>query len=109
MAETYKRLAQGRLPASNGTTKLYDVPSSTQAIIKSINISNNTSTAREVTLHHTDNDASSLVDADLILPGVSIFKLVVGQNMTVLFVWLQLQKFMGLHQQLMKFLLPSGA
>jgi len=65
MAETYKRLAQGRLPASNGTTKLYDVPSSTQAIIKSINISNNTSTAREVTLHHTDNDASSLVDADL--------------------------------------------
>jgi len=50
MAETYKRLGQGRLPASNGTTKLYDVPSSTQTIIKSINISNNTGTAREVTL-----------------------------------------------------------
>ena len=72
MAETYKRLAQGRLPASNGTTKLYDVPSSTQTIIKSINISNNTGTARDVTLHHTDNNASSLADTDIILPGVSV-------------------------------------
>ena len=73
MAEAYKKLAQGRLPASGGTTKLYDVPSSTQAIIKTINISNNTGTAREVTLHHTDNGGEdSLADTDLILPGVSI-------------------------------------
>ena len=72
MAEAYKKLAQGRLPVSGGTTKLYDVPSSTQAIIKTINISNNTGTAREVTLHHTNNGASSLADTDIILPGVSI-------------------------------------
>ena len=71
MAEAYKKLAQGRLPASGGTTKLYDVPSSTEAIVKSINISNNTGTAREVTLHHTANGAS-LADTNLILPGVSI-------------------------------------
>ena len=71
MAETYKRLAQGRLPVSGGTTKLYDVPSSTQAIIKTINISNNTATAREVTLHHTAN-SGSFADTNLILPGVSI-------------------------------------
>ena len=42
MGEVYKRLAQGRLDVSGGTTKLYDVPSSTEAIIKTINISNNT-------------------------------------------------------------------
>jgi hypothetical protein len=71
MGEVYKRLAQGRLPASGGTTKLYDVPSSTEAIIKSINVSNNTASAREVTLHHTSNSAS-LADTNLILPGVSI-------------------------------------
>jgi hypothetical protein len=71
MAEAFKKLAQGRLPASGGTLKLYDVPSSTEAIIKSINISNNTGTAREVTLYSPDNGATAS-DADLILPGVSI-------------------------------------
>ena len=71
MAETYKRLAQGRLDASGGTTKLYDVPAATQAVIKSINVTNNTGTAREVTLHHTDN-SGSLADTNIILPGVSI-------------------------------------
>ena len=40
MAEAFKKLAQGRLDASGGTTKLYDVPSSTEGIVKSINISN---------------------------------------------------------------------
>ena len=71
MAEAFKKLAQGRLPASGGTLKLYDVPSSTEAIIKSINISNNTGTAREVPLYSPDNGATAS-DADLILPGVSI-------------------------------------
>ena len=71
MGEVYKRLAQGRLDVSGGTTKLYDVPSSTEAIVKTINISNNTASAREVTLHHTSNGAS-IADANLILPGVSI-------------------------------------
>ena len=71
MGEVYKRLAQGRLDVSGGTTKLYDVPSSTEAIIKTINISNNTVTARVVTLHHTSNGAS-IADANLILPGVEI-------------------------------------
>jgi hypothetical protein len=71
MAEAFKKLAQGRLPASGGTLKLYDVPSSTEAIIKTINISNNTGTAREVTLYSPNNGATAS-DADLILPGVSI-------------------------------------
>ena len=71
MAEAFKKLAQGRLPVSGGTTKLYDVPSSTEAIIKSINISNNTASAREVSLFAVDNAGSSS-DANLILPGVSL-------------------------------------
>ena len=71
MAEVFKKLAQGYFPASGGTLKFYDVPSSTEAIIKSINISNNTGTAREVTLYSPDNGATAS-DADLILPGVSI-------------------------------------
>jgi len=71
MAETYKRLAQGRLPAAGGTTELFDVPAATQVIIKSINISNNTGTARAVTLHHVTN-GGSLADTNIILPGVSI-------------------------------------
>ena len=69
MAEVFKRLAQGQFAGS--TAKIYDVPSSTEAIIKSINISNNTGTAREVTLYSPDNGATAS-DADLILPGVSI-------------------------------------
>ena len=71
MAEVFKKLAQGRLPASGGTLKLYDVPSSTEAIIKSINLSNNTATDRIVTLYSPDNGATAS-DADLILPGVNI-------------------------------------
>ena len=47
------------------------MPSSTEAIVKTINISNNTATARVVTLHHTSNSAS-LADTNLILPGVEI-------------------------------------
>ena len=71
MAETYKRLAQGRLPAVGGTTELFDVPAATQVIIKSINISNNTNTAYDVTLHHVTN-GGSLANTNIILPGVSI-------------------------------------
>ena len=71
MAEAFKRLVQQYLPATGGTRKLYDVPPDTEAIIKAINISNNTATAREVTLYHTDNGATAS-NADLILPGVSI-------------------------------------
>ena len=71
MAEAFKKLAQGRLPGAGGPLKLYDVPSSTQAIIKTIHSSNNTGTAREVTLYSPNNGATAS-DADLILPGVSI-------------------------------------
>jgi hypothetical protein len=71
MAEAYKRLAQGYFPATGGTRKLYDVPSSTEAIIKTINISNNTATAREVTLYHTDN-GDTADNEQVILPGVSV-------------------------------------
>ena len=71
MAEAFKRLMQGYLPATGGTRKLYDVPSSTEAIIKAINISNNTATAREVTLYHTDN-GDTADNEQVILPGVSI-------------------------------------
>jgi hypothetical protein len=69
MAEAFKRLAQGRFDGS--TAKIYDVPSSTEAIIKSMNISNNTATDRIVTLHHVDNGGST-ADTNLILPGVNI-------------------------------------
>ena len=71
MAEAFKKLAQGRLPASDGTLKLYDVPGSTEGIIKSINLSNNTATDYIVTLYSPDNSATGS-DADLILPGVNI-------------------------------------
>jgi hypothetical protein len=69
MAEAFKRLAQGYFASSSA--KLYDVPSSTEGIIKAINISNNTSTAREVTLYHCDN-GDTPDNEQVILPGVSI-------------------------------------
>ena len=72
MAEAFKRLAQQRLPATGGTRKLYDVPADTETIIKAINLSNNTATAYEVTLYHTDNNESAADDEQIILPGVSI-------------------------------------
>ena len=72
MAEAFKRLAQQRLPATGGTRKLYDVPADTETIIKAINLSNNTGTAYEVTLYHTDNNESAADDEQIILPGVSI-------------------------------------
>jgi hypothetical protein len=71
MAEAFKKLAQGRLPVSGGTTKLYDVPSSTEGIIKTINISNNTASAREVHLFAVGNGGSP-ADDNLILPGISL-------------------------------------
>jgi len=58
-------------PCNSVVAAMQIVPSSTQAIIKTINISNNTATAREVTLHHTAN-SGSLANTNLILPGVSI-------------------------------------
>ena len=69
MAEAFKRLAQGYFASSSA--KLYDVPSSTEGIIKAINISNNTGTAREVTLYHCDN-GDTPDNEQVILPGVSI-------------------------------------
>ena len=69
MSEAFKRLAQWRFAGSSA--KLYDVPSSTETIIKAINISNNTGTAREVTLYHCDN-GDTPDDEQIILPGVSI-------------------------------------
>ena len=69
MAEAYKKLGQGRLAGSAGL--LYSPGSGVEAVIKSINISNNTGTARTVTLYHTNHGATAS-DADLILPGVEI-------------------------------------
>jgi hypothetical protein len=69
MAEVFKRLAQGFFAGSSA--KIYDVPSSTEAIIKAINITNNTGTAREVTLYHCDN-GDTPNNEQVILPGVSI-------------------------------------
>jgi len=69
MAEAFKRLAQGYFGSS--VAKLYDVPSSTEGIIKAINISNNTATAREVTLYH-GNNGETPDNEQVILPGVSI-------------------------------------
>ena len=69
MAEAFKRLAQGYFASSSA--KLYDVPSSTEGIVKAINISNNTGTAREVTLYHCDN-GDTPDNEQVILPGVSI-------------------------------------
>ena len=69
MAEAYKKLGQGTLAGSAGL--LYSPAADTEAVIKSINISNNTGTARTVTLYHTDHGATAS-DADLILPGVEI-------------------------------------
>ena len=71
MAEVFKRLAQGYFPATGGTRKLYDVPSSTAAIIQSINSSNHTATARECTLYHTDN-GDTADNEQVSLPGVSV-------------------------------------
>lgn len=69
MAEAYKKLGQGRLASSAG--ELYSPGSGVEAVIKSINISNNTATARTVTLYHTAHGATAS-DADLILPGIEI-------------------------------------
>jgi hypothetical protein len=76
MAEAFKKLAQGYLPVvgdgSASAIKLYDVPSSTEAIIKSINLTNSTGTAREATLYNTANGEDAADAEQMILPGVSI-------------------------------------
>lgn len=76
MAEAFKKLAQGYLPAvgdgSASVIKLYDVPGSTEAIIKSINLTNSTGTAREATLYSTANGEDAADGEQMILPGVSI-------------------------------------
>jgi len=71
MAEVFKKLAQGYFPASGGTLKFYDVPSSTEAIIKSINISNGSGVDREVTLYHAANGETA-DNEQIILPGVNV-------------------------------------
>ena len=68
MAEAYKRLAQGYFASSSA--KLYDVPSSTEAIIKTINITNATGTAREVTLYHCDKNSPYMLKFFLYLTDV---------------------------------------
>ena len=59
MAEAFVKIAQGYLPVvgdgSASAIKLYDVPGGTEAIIKSINLTNSTGTAREATLYSTAN------------------------------------------------------
>jgi len=69
MAEAFKRLAQGYF--ANSVGKLYDVPSSTEAIIKAINITNNTGTDRIVTLYH-GNNGETPDNEQIILPGVNV-------------------------------------
>jgi len=65
MAETYKKLAQGQLPATVGT--LYTVPASTTAIVKYITLTNNTAGAQTAQLFHDGTAA-----AQSILPAISI-------------------------------------
>jgi len=107
MGEVYKRLAQGRLDASGGTTKLYDVPSSTEAIIKSINVSNNTASAREVTLHHTATVRALLTRTSSYLESLS--RLAGLPGMKGPSVWQLLPRSMGLLPLLMLYPTPSGA
>ena len=76
MAEAFKKLFQGYLPVvgdgSASAIKLYDVPPSTEAIIKSMNLTNSTGTAREATLYSTANGEDAADAEQMILPGVSI-------------------------------------
>jgi len=74
MAEVYKRLGQGYLRDGTGnqaSTVLYDCPGSTEAIIKSINICNNTGSDVSLTVHHTDNTAAR-TNENMIIPTVTV-------------------------------------
>ena len=71
MAEAFKKIVQGYFPATGGTRLLYEVPASTELIIKSINITNGSGTDREVTLYMTA-DGDTADNEQIILPGVNI-------------------------------------
>ena len=74
MAEVYKRLGQGLVQDNSGnqaSTVLYDCPSSTEAIIKSINICNNTGADVTISVHHTDNTAA-LANSNMLIPSVTV-------------------------------------
>ena len=71
MAEAFKKIVQGYFPATGGTRLLYEVPASTELIIKSINITNGSAANAEVTLYMTA-DGDTADDEQIILPGVDI-------------------------------------
>ena len=71
MAEAFKKIVQGYFPATGGTRKLYEVPGSTELIIKSINITNGSGADTEVTLYMAANSETA-DDEQIILPGVNI-------------------------------------
>lgn len=68
MAETYKKLDQEEIPAAQ--TQLYEVPASTQAIVKHIRIVSTSASDRWAKLWHTDGAAP--VDQNLIFPAMTI-------------------------------------
>lgn len=65
MAETFKKLYQGQVPAT--ATTLYTVPAVTQTIVKHIRAVNTSGTARTIRLWH-----DGTADANAILPPVSL-------------------------------------
>ena len=74
MAEVYKRLGQGLVQDNTGnqaSTVLYDCPGSTEAIIKSINICNNTGSNVTISVHHANN-AAALTNTNMIIPAVTV-------------------------------------
>ena len=65
MAETYKKLAQGKLANSTGT--FYTVPANTSALIGHIRLVNNTGANHTAKLYH-----DGTTDAQAILPTLTI-------------------------------------
>ena len=73
MANTYKKLAQGYLPAA--TAALYTVPASTSAIIRHIRLVNNDSSSRTAGLYHdgTTNQERILPTSNIVAGGWAEF------------------------------------
>lgn len=65
MAESYKRLYQGQLPAVVGA--LYTVPAATQVIIKHVRVINTSGATRSATLYQ-----GAATDANLLLPTLDL-------------------------------------
>lgn len=67
MSDAYKKLAQAQLAASPGTTTLYTVPGSTEAIVSHIRVVNVSGGAVTVKLWH-----DGTADVNVVLPEVTL-------------------------------------